>query len=345
MTMKIGNNELTRKKVVALVLALIICVVAAILSPFILTGAPEDGLVKVRRGSTLEMVSDSLQSTIGTAFGRRVVTLLRLTGSDMTERHGAFQVNKGDSPFRVMRLLRSGQPSGIKFTFNNVRTRDEWAARVGDRFMMSKDEMLRALNDSALCAKYGKTVDNVTAMLLPDSYEFYWDITPEQMLDRMHDYYDKFWTGDRKAKAQALGLTPEQVSTIASIVDEETGKADERGKVARLYLNRVATGMPLQADPTVKFAIGDFSIRRITYEMTRTSSPYNTYRNPGIPPGPIRLPEKSTLDAVLNAPQHDYIYMCAKEDFSGYHNFTASYAEHMANAHRYQTALNARGVK
>lgn len=343
--MKIGNREIGNRTLAALAAAAIAAAVVAIMLPYFVMGAPDEGLVKVRRGSTVEVVVDSLQTAVGTSFGSRVSTLLRLTGTDLTGRHGAFKVNKGDSPFTVMRLLRSGQPTGIKFTFNNVRTRDEWAQRVGNLFMTSKQEMLDALNDSALCAKYGKTVDNITSMLLPDSYEFYWDLTPEQLLDRMHDYYDRFWTDERKAKAKALGLTPEQVSTIASIVEEETAKADERGKVARLYLNRVDKGMPLQADPTVKFALGDFSIRRITNEMTRTHSPYNTYYNPGIPPGPIRLAEKATLDAVLNAPAHDYIFMCAREDFSGYHNFSSSYAEHMINAHRYQTALNVRGIK
>ncbi|MBO7610197.1 MAG: endolytic transglycosylase MltG [Muribaculaceae bacterium] len=343
--MKIGKREFGNRTVAVIGAALIAVILLVLMMPYFIMGAPEDGLVKVRKGSTTEMVVDSLQFTIGSSFGSRVGTLLKLTGSDLSGRHGAFKVNKGDSPFRVMRLLRSGQPSGIKFTFNNVRTREEWAARVGSLFMASQQEMLDALNDSAMCAKYGKTVDNITTLLLPDSYEFYWDLTPEQLLDRMNDYYKKFWTDERKAKAAALGLTPEQVSTIASIVEEETSKSDERGKVARLYLNRVKIGMPLQADPTVKFAIGDFSIRRITNEMTRTDSPYNTYRNPGIPPGPIRLAEKSTIDAVLNAPQHDDIYMCAREDFSGYHNFTDSYVIHMANAHRYQAALTARGIK
>ena len=343
--MKIGNREISKRTAAIIGAAVIAVIVLALMMPYFIIGAPEGGLIKVRKGSSTEIVIDSLQATIGTSFGSRVGTLLKLTGSDLSNRHGAFKVNKGDSPFRVLRLLRSGQPSGIKFTFNNVRTREEWAERVGSLFMTSKQEMLNALNDSVVCAKYGKTVDNITTLLLPDSYEFYWDITPEQLLDRMNDYYKKFWTDERKAKASALGITPEQVATIASIVEEETSKADERSKVARLYLNRVKTGMPLQADPTVKFAIGDFSIRRITHEMTRTDSPYNTYRNPGIPPGPIRLAEKSTIDAVLNAPEHDYIFMCAREDFSGYHNFTDSYAIHMLNAHRYQAALTARGIK
>ena len=343
--MKIGNREISGRNLLVAVVGLLVCVAAAWLAPFFFTGAPSDGMVKIRKGSSVDTVRDSLQSAVDVNFGNRVARLLSLTGADLSERHGAFKVNKGDSPFTVMRLLRSGQPSGIKFTFNNVRTKEEWAARVGGTFMMTSDEMLAALNDSVLCAKYGKTTDNITAMLLPDSYEFYWDLTPEQLLDRMHDYYDKFWTADRIEKAKDLGLTPEQVATIASIVEEETAKTDERGKVARLYLNRVKIQMPLQADPTVKFSIGDFSIRRITLDMLRTDSPYNTYRNPGIPPGPIRLAEKATLDAVLNAPEHDYIYMCAKSDFSGYHSFSSSYAEHMANAHRYQAVLNQRGIK
>ena len=343
--MRIGNREIAGRNLLVAAVGLVVCVVAAWLAPFFFTGAPSDGMVKIRRGSSIETVRDSLQSSVDVTFGNRVARLLSLTGADLSERHGAFKVNKGDSPFTVMRRLRSGQPSGIRFTFNNVRTKEEWATRVGEAFMMDKEEMLKALNDSAVCANYGKTPDNITAMLLPDSYEFYWDLTPEQLLDRMHDYYDKFWTAERLEKAKALGLTPEQVTTVASIVEEETAKTDERGKVARLYLNRIDQHMPLQADPTVKFAIGDFSIRRITHDMLRTESPFNTYRNPGLPPGPIRLAEKATIDAVLNAPEHDYIYMCAKSDFSGYHSFSSSYAEHMANAHRYQAALNVRGIK
>ena len=142
-----------------------------------------------------------------------------------------------------------------------------------------------------------------------------------------------------------MGLTPDEVAVIASIVEEETAKSDERGKVARLYINRLRKGMPLQADPTVKFAVGDFSLRRIGAKHLAVESPYNTYRHTGLPPTPIRIAEKSTLEAVLNAPEHNYLYMCAREDFSGYHNFTASFAEHRRNAFRYRAALDARGIK
>lgn len=342
---------MTKKKnnvaVKAIVLAVLIAAIALCiwLAPYFATGAPADGMIKLRKGSTIEQATESIATNVDTQFAQRVGKLLSMTGADLSGRQGAFKVNKGDSPFRVMRLLRSGAESGIRFTFNNVRTREEFAERWGGKFMMGKDEMLKVLNDPIALMGIGRTPDNVTAMLLPDSYEFYWDITPTEFLVKMKGYYDKFWNEERIGKARKLGLTPDQVAVIASIVEEETAKADERPKVARLYLNRLKANMPLQADPTVKFAIGDFSLKRITNAMTRTPSPYNTYVNPGLPPGPIRIPEKSSLDAVLDAPDHNYIYMCASEDFSGYHNFAVDYGTHMANARRYQAALNARGIK
>lgn len=341
------TNKKNKVAIKAIVIAVLIAVIALTiwLAPYFATGAPADGMIKLRKGSTIEQATESIAANVDTQFAQRVGKLLSMTSADLSGRQGAFKVNKGDSPFRVMRLLRSGAESGIKFTFNNVRTREEFAERWGSKYMMGKDEMLKVLNDPIALTGVGRTPDNVTAMLLPDSYEFYWDITPTEFLVKMKGYYDKFWNEERMGKARKLGLTPDQVSVIASIVEEETAKADERPKVARLYLNRLKANMPLQADPTVKFAIGDFSLKRITNAMTRTPSPYNTYVNPGLPPGPIRIPEKSSLDAVLDAPDHNYIYMCASEDFSGYHNFAVDYGTHLANARRYQAALNARGIK
>ncbi len=341
------TNKKNKVAIKAIVIAVLIAVIALTiwLAPYFATGAPADGMIKLRKGSTIEQATESIAANVDTQFAQRVGKLLSMTGADLSGRQGAFKVNKGDSPFRVMRLLRSGAESGIKFTFNNVRTREEFAERWGSKYMMGKDEMLKVLNDPIALTGVGRTPDNVTAMLLPDSYEFYWDITPTEFLVKMKGYYDKFWNEERMGKARKLGLTPDQVAVIASIVEEETAKADERPKVARLYLNRLKANMPLQADPTVKFAIGDFSLKRITNAMTRTPSPYNTYVNPGLPPGPIRIPEKSSLDAVLDAPDHNYIYMCASEDFSGYHNFAVDYGTHLANARRYQAALNARGIK
>lgn len=326
--------------IVALAVAALACI-----APYFFIGAPAEGVVKVRKGSTIDMISDSVQTHVDKTYGHRVATMMKLMGAKVERREGAFRITKGMTPFTAARRIKNGVQDGIRFTFNNVRTLDEWTKRWGDTFMEGPDRMRKALQDSTLCAKYGKTPQTISCLLMPDTYEFYWTITPEKMLDRMFDYYNDFWTQDRKAKAERLGLTPDQVATIASIVEEETSKADERGKVARLYLNRYHQGMRLQADPTVKYAIGDFSIKRITVPMTQVKSPYNTYQVDGLPPGPIRLPEKSTINAVLDAPQHDYLFMCARADFSGYHDFTRDYASHLANARNYQAALNSRGIK
>ena len=327
------------------IIAAITVILLALAAPYFFMGAPTEGLVKVRKGSTIDQIADSVKASVDVKFGDRVATMLRLMNAKVENREGAYRVTPGTSPFTAARRIKNGVQSGVKFTFNNVRTLDEWAQRWGDTFMDGPDSMRVALKDSALCAKFGKTPETIVCLLMPDTYEFYWDISPEKTLDRLNDYYNDFWTNERKSKAEKLGLTPDEVSTIASIVEEETSKADERGKVARLYLNRYQQHMRLQADPTVKFALGDFSIKRITQPMTQVKSPYNTYRVDGLPPGPIRLPEKSTIDAVLDAPQHDYLYMCARADFSGYHDFTRDYASHLDNAHRYQAALNNRGIK
>ena len=336
---------MNKKKWIAGIIAAIAIILVACAVPYLFMGAPADGLIKVRKGSTIEQIGDSIKAATDETYSNRVKTMLHLMNANVENREGAFRVTQGTSPFTMARHIKNGMQSGVRFTFNNVRTLDEWAQRWGDTFMDDADNMRKALKDSAFCAKYGKTPQTIACLLMPDTYEFYWDITPEKTLDRLNDYYKDFWTSERKSKAEKLGLTPDEVATIASIVEEETSKADERGKVARLYLNRYQQGMRLQADPTVKYAIGDFSIKRITVEMTQVNNPYNTYRVNGLPPGPIRLPEKSTIDAVLNAPQHDYIYMCARPDFSGYHDFSRDYSSHLDNAHRYQEALNSRGIK
>lgn len=332
------------KWIIGAIVALAV-VALACAAPYFIMGAPAEGVVKVRKGSTIDMIGDSVKAHVDEAFAKRVVTMMNLMKAKVENREGAFRITSGMSPFTAARRIKNGVQDGIRFTFNNVRTLDEWADRWGETFMGNPNDMRKALKDSALCAKYEKTPQTIACLLMPDTYEFYWNITPEKMLDRMYDYYKDFWNSERKAKAEKLGLTPDEVATVASIVEEETSKADERGKVARLYLNRYQQGMRLQADPTVKFAIGDFSIKRITVPMTQVKSPYNTYMVDGLPPGPIRLPEKSTIDAVLNAPQHDYLFMCARADFSGYHDFTRDYASHLVNARNYQEALNSRGIK
>ena len=302
-------------------------------------------MVYVYPNMSQEALTDTLKTRLGDDFGERVIKVMNLRDVNVNKCVGAYYIPEGVSPYDAAKIIQFRQQTGIKVVFNNVRTMEQLAERISQRLLMSEDELYAYITDKDVCAKYGKTLETMPSIFFPDSYEFYWTVTPEKLVDRMYSYYNDFWTEERKAKAKAMKLSPDDVATIASIVEEETAKRDERGKVARLYINRLNKGMLLQADPTVKFAIGDFSIRRIWGYMLKTESPYNTYLNKGLPPGPIRVPLKATLDAVLNAPQHNYIYMCAKEDFSGYHNFAVSYSEHLANARRYQRELNKRKIK
>lgn len=303
----------------------------------------ETARVYITPGSTRQSLGDSLRSALGEDYGDRVASILNTLGGADGVAPGSFKVESGEKAWKLARRIKNGRQDPVRFTFNNVRTIAELSSKADAQLMLTADEFIAAA-DSVMTAR-GVSGPMRAAYFLPDTYEFYWTDKPSKIVDKIIANHDRFWTDERVKKAREAGLTPEEVSTLASIVEEETNKADERPKVARLYLNRLSRGIKLQADPTVKFALGDFSIRRITHQMLSTQSAYNTYIVGGLPPGPIRLPMTSTLDAVINAPAHDYIYMCAKEDFSGYHNFTADYSTHIANARRYQQALNSRGIK
>ena len=210
--------------------------------------------------------------------------------------------------------------------------------------MLKGDTLLRLMNDSAWCASMEFNRQTIVAMFIPNTYEVYWNVSPERFMARMKREYKAFWNASRQEKAQAAGLSPVEVSVLASIVEEESAAVDEYPVIAGLYLNRLKAGIPLQADPTVKFAVGDFSLRRILDKHLEVDSPYNTYKYAGLPPGPIRIPSIQALDAVLNYTKHRYLYMCAKEDFSGRHNFAVTLAEHNRNAARYRSELNRRKI-
>ena len=286
---------------------------------------------------------DSLKSTLGEEIGEKVWKTWDRISKNQKVYTGSYLITEDDRAWNIANKLQNGQQDPIRITFNNLRTIDQLAERISAQFTFSAENFLSA-TDTILSAK-GVSKANYPAHFLPDTYEFYWSASPNQVVNKLVRQYDIFWSESRIDKAKQIGLTPEEVSTLASIVEEETSKSDERGKVARLYLNRLKRGMLLQADPTVKFAVGDFSLRRILNQHLKTISPYNTYLNPGLPPGPIRIPSATTLDAVLYAPKHNYIYMCAKEDFSGYHNFATDLATHNANAARYHRELNKRKIK
>lgn len=314
-------------------------------TPFFFNKNEKETIVYIYPDMSNEALTDSLKMRLGEDFGGKTAKMLNILGAKMENRTGAYKISFGTSPFKAARLLQRGGQTGIKFSFNYIRTVEQFADRVSRKLLMSKDTLLYLLTDKEFCKKYGKTPETIISIFQPDTYEYYWTVSPEDFVDNQFSYYNRFWNDERKAKAESLGFSIDEIVTLGSIVEEEIAKRDEAGKVARLYINRVKKGMLLQADPTVKFAIGDFSLRRIYGSMLKTESPYNTYLYKGLPPGPIRFVEKRTLDAVLNAPEHPYVYMCAKEDFSGYHNFTSNYNEHMANARRYQRELNRRGIK
>lgn len=260
-------------------------------------------------------------------------------------RTGRYAVNPHDNLLQVYRRLYRGQQSPINLTLPSVRTMDRLAAVLGGKLMLDSATWARSFADSAFCASWGYTTANLPCLFVPNTYQVYWNVTVEDFMKRMQQEHDVFWNESRRAQAEAAGLTPNEVATLASIVDEETAANREKPMVAGMYLNRLAKDMPLQADPTVKFALHDFSLRRIYHGHLLTPSPYNTYLNTGLPPGPIRIASIAGIDAVLQHAKHEFLYMCAKEDFSGTHNFARTYAEHLANAARYSAALNQRGIR
>lgn len=262
-----------------------------------------------------------------------------------TIRIGKYDISGCKTNLDLVRLLRRGQHYPVKFTFNNTRTVDQFVEKVGNKFFFEPEELSALLKDRDYMQQFGLSDTTAVCLFIPNTYEIYYDITAEDFLNRMSEYYRQFWTDNRKNTAEEIGLTPVQVATLASIVEEENMRPSEKAIIAGLYMNRLNKGMLLQSDPTVKFALGDFARKRILNADLQVDSPYNTYKYKGLPPGPIRIPEASTMDSVLHYRHHNYLYMCAKEDFSGYHNFTASADEHARNAARYRAALNARNIK
>jgi len=254
---------------------------------------------------------------------------------------GRYELTNGMNNFKLVRILQNGRQTPLKLTFNNIRTKEQLAGRLSKEIMSDSISILNLLNDTAFLFKYNLNPNTSVAVFIPNTYEVFWDLDAHEIFDRMKKEYDIFWNDERKAKAASIPLSQVEVATLASIVEEETNSKAERPMVAGLYINRLKTNMPLQADPTLKFAVGDFSIKRLKLEHILKVSPYNTYRNKGLPPGPIRLASQNGIDAVLNYKKHDYIFMCAKETLNGEHNFAVTYPEHQANAKRYQKALDA----
>jgi UPF0755 protein len=346
------DTHMTRPRKICLFIVLPLLLVCAAVVGYVayglaltpLTAPSGEAMLYVAPGDTLTVVLDRLP--LSGSDRRRLRLAARVEGlprvADSTTLTGAYRMGPGVSPLQLMHRVKGRLQSPVRVTFNTVRTKEELCARIARSLLMEPTDLLRDLNDSVFCRRFDTDTANVESLFLPDTYEVYWTISPEEFVEKMQQEYAAFWNADRRAKLEQLQLTPRDASILASIAEEETASRSERGVVARLYWNRLQQGMPLQADPTVKYAVGDFSLRRILHEHLQVESPYNTYRHAGLPPGPIRVCEKATLDTLLNARPHPYIYMCAQEDFSGRHNFTQSYAEHLRNAARYQRAVEQR---
>ncbi len=258
---------------------------------------------------------------------------------------GKYKITKGLSNIELVRLLRSGKQEPIKLTFQNIRLKTDFAGYIGKNFEIDSLAFLNMLDSIDLVRQFGFDEETIFCMFIPNTYELYWNTSKEKFFERMQKEYIKFWNTERLAQAKAIGLSPVQVSILASIVDQEALLNREMFRIAGVYMNRLNRGIKLEADPTVIFANGDFTVKRVLYKLLQKDSPYNTYKYIGLPPGPICMPSVAAIDAVLHFEKHNYIYFCAKEDFSGLHNFASNVTEHQMNARKFQQALNNKGIK
>ena len=302
----------------------------------------EKYVLYVRPEMSAAEVMDSLQAGAGTVRPKSVERAFAKMGVDVNMKPGRYVVDSTSTSIYVARMLVYGWQTPQNMTLSGtLRKKDRIAQRISSQMMVDSASVADALNDEAFLAEYGFTPENVFALIIPDTYEMYWTASVKDIFDRFKKEYDAFWTSDRKEKAKAQGLSPMQVSVMASIVSGETLKAFEYPIIAGVYLNRYKKGMKLQADPTIAFCY-DYTLDRILKKHLTVDSPYNTYKHVGLPPAPINVPPKACLEAVLNPQKHNYIYFCASPAFDGTHNFAVGYNEHLKNARAFQRELTAR---
>lgn len=338
----------TKKKIFPWVLGAIICCIAALLAFYALApvNATKSNIyLCIDNDDDIDSIAHKMEPLCHTYGISALRVMARHCGYTEKIRSGRYEITPSMGALQLLRHLRNGQQSPVRITIPSVRTAEDLSRELSSKLMMTEEELMAYFLSNDSCAKYGKDTATMVCLFVPNTYELYWNISTEKFLSRMKKESDAFWSGTRLSKAEALGLSADEVMTLASIVDEETANNAEKPMVAGMYYNRLRKPMPLQADPTIKFALKQFELRRIYQKMLSVDSPYNTYRNIGLPPGPIRIPSVAGIDAVLNLTHHNYLYMCAKEDFSGTHNFAVTYAEHLQNAAKYTKALNERGVK
>ena len=329
------------KKIILFILAAIILIGAfgawKIFGPTVTV--PEGKYFYIRTGENYASVKKNIsEKKIAGGFWLDIV--VKRLKYDKKVKPGRYEIKKGMSLFELVRMLRNGNQSPVNFVIIKFRTKEEFAKKSGTLFECDSLEMINYLNNSDSLSKFGLDTTTVMTAIIPNTYTYFWNNTAKKIFEKLFDESNKFWTEERKQKAADHGLSTKQVYILASIVEEETTKKSDKGNIASVYMNRIAIGMPLQADPTIKYSMKNFELRRIYEKYLTYPSPYNTYLNKGLPPGPICTPSVETIDEVLNSPKTNYLYFVASSTFDGSHVFTSSYNEHLKKAKEYQKALN-----
>ena len=336
------------KKRIVIVVAMVILAVAilagykaynAVMKPNVVTHGQNEFSLYIPTGAGFGQVKDSLYANQLIANTKSFEWWAERRDYPDHVKAGRYVLRNGMSNRQLLNILNGGLQTPVKVTFNNLRNVEQLAGRVGEQIEADSLDIVSYLYNPATLADLGFTQQTLPALFLPNTYEFYWNTNATQFVEKMKKEYDKFWNAERLEKAKELRLSPVQVSILASIVDKETNKTDEMARIAGVYLNRLRNGWLLQADPTLVFAVGDFGMKRVLNVHKEVESPYNTYKYPGLPPGPICIPSLASINAVLNAEKHNYYYFCAKDDFSGYHVFAKTLTEHNRNAERYRRKL------
>ncbi|MEO5941987.1 MAG: endolytic transglycosylase MltG [Ferruginibacter sp.] len=302
--------------------------------------APANKYLFVRTGSTYEQVKSQLLNENIISHGFFFDKIAKQVKYNMNVKAGRYEIKNGSSLINLVRMLKSGNQSPVRLVINKLRTKEDLAQKIGNNFECDSTEVINFLTNNDSLNSFGLDTNTVMTAVIPNTYLFQWNSSFKKLFVRLKDEQEKFWTPERTGKAQAKNLTTAQVYTMASIVEEETNKAEDKGLIASVYMNRIDKGMRLEADPTVKYAMRNFGLKRILHGHLAYVSPYNTYLNKGLPPGPICTPSTKTIDAVLDAPSTTYLYFVAKPDFRGYSNFASSYPEHLLYAKAYQRALD-----
>ena len=331
---------------VALIVSLYVLyrVYKAIFLPSIEVKNDSDKYLYIRTGAEIEEVMSEINKLNVLTDQKGFDWLVKKKNYAANIHPGRYRIEKNMTNNELLNKLRAGTQDPTQVTFNNIRTLESLAGVIGRQLEPDSADFVKFFRDTSFMKKYGFTQETFSSMFIPNTYEFYWNTSSGKFIERMSAEYIVFWSKGRFTKAKELGFTPVEVATLASIVDQESLHNDENQRIAGVFINRIKAEIPLQSDPTIIFAWNDFSMRRVLNKHKTIDSPYNTYKYRGIPPGPISIPSVSAIDAVLNYEQHSYLYFCAKDDFSGYHNFAKTLSQHNENARSYQKALNRRKI-